>query len=76
MGGGSLWSEGQTLLCEVHDRGQITDPLVGRVRPTPEQRTGRGLWIVNQLCDLVQIRSSASGSVVRLHMQKASRAMR
>ena len=29
---------------------------------------GRGLWIVNQLCDLVQVRSSPAGTVIRLHM--------
>jgi len=27
---------------------------------------GRGLWLANQLCDLVQIRSAASGTAVRL----------
>jgi len=35
-----------------------------------EQLVGRGLWLVNNLCDLVQIRSSASGTVVRLHLQR------
>ena len=28
---------------------------------------GRGLWIANQLCDLVQVRSGAAGTTVRLH---------
>jgi hypothetical protein len=35
----------------------------------PEQLHGRGLWVVNQVCDLVQIRSSNAGNVVRLHMR-------
>jgi anti-sigma regulatory factor (Ser/Thr protein kinase) len=35
--------------------------------PPIEQYGGRGLWIVNQLCDLVQIRSAPSGTVVRVH---------
>lgn len=30
--------------------------------------TGRGLWLANQACDLVQLRSSATGTVVRLEM--------
>jgi anti-sigma regulatory factor (Ser/Thr protein kinase) len=55
------------LLCEVQDEGQIDTPLVGRSRPSPEARNGRGMWLVNQLCDLVQIRSASSGSVVRVH---------
>ena len=63
------WHELDTLVCEVRDRGHIESPLVGRERPSPSQLEGRGLWLVNQLCDLVQIRSSESGSVVRLRMR-------
>jgi hypothetical protein len=29
---------------------------------------GRGLWMVNQLCDLVQLRTFPTGAVVRLHL--------
>lgn len=66
-----IWREADALLCEVLDSGHIDDPLVGRVRPAPAQQTGRGLWLVNNLCDLVQIRSSPAGSVVRVHMRLA-----
>jgi hypothetical protein len=31
-----------------------------------------GLWLANQLCDLVQIRSFAAGTVVRLHMRRSA----
>jgi anti-sigma regulatory factor (Ser/Thr protein kinase) len=64
-----VWRDGDALVCEVRDRGQLGDPLAGR-RPTPEQPDGRGLWLVNQLCDLVQLRSSASGTVVRFHARR------
>ena len=64
-----VWREPGTLLCEVADGGQIDDPLVGRDLPTHERHGGRGLWIVNHLCDLVQVRSSSRGTVVRLHMR-------
>lgn len=64
-----LWREADALLCEVHDRGCIDEPLVGRTRPTPNQHAGRGLWLVNYLCDLVQIRSTPTGNVVRVHMR-------
>jgi anti-sigma regulatory factor (Ser/Thr protein kinase) len=71
-GGGSgtlrIWDDGRALVCDVRDRGYLRDPMVGRVRPTPDQIGGRGLWIANQLCDLVQIRSGNSGTTVRLHM--------
>jgi hypothetical protein len=32
---------------------------------------GYGLWLANQLCDLVQVRSFPTGSAVRLHMRLA-----
>ncbi|MBW3589346.1 MAG: sensor histidine kinase [Actinobacteria bacterium] len=63
-----LWHEGHSLVCEVRDRGQIDEPMVGRMRPSPNQESGFGLWLVNHLCDLVQVRSFASGTVVRVHM--------
>ena len=74
-GGGAgtlhIWREQDRLLVEIEDRGSIAEPLVGRVRPEPTQVGGRGLWIANQLCDLVQIRSGATGTAVRLQMSVA-----
>lgn len=69
-----VWREGGSLLCEVRDRGRLDRPLAGRVRPTAAQPNGRGLWLVNQLCDLVQMRTSAEGTVVRVrqHLPAAS----
>src|SRR5215203_1956895 len=71
-GGGSgvlrLWQEGERLLAEVEDRGRIEEPMVGRIRPDVHREGGRGLWLANQLCDLVQIRSSEAGTTVRLHL--------
>ena len=64
----SVWQENGTFLCEVHDRGRITDPLAGRELPPDLRGGGRGLWLVNHLCDLVQVRSSEAGNVIRLHM--------
>jgi anti-sigma regulatory factor (Ser/Thr protein kinase) len=68
-GGGTLriWRNGERLVVEIEDRGLVEGPLVGRVRPGPTELGGRGLWIANQLCDLVQIRSGAHGTTVRLH---------
>jgi anti-sigma regulatory factor (Ser/Thr protein kinase) len=63
-----LWSERGDVMVEVSDAGRIEQPLVGRVQPTPVQEGGRGLWMANQLCDLVRIRSGETGTAVRLHM--------
>ena len=71
-GGGVLriWPEGDELVCEVGDRGLIGDPLVGRERPTPDQAHGYGIWLANQLCDLVQVRTFSAGSAVRLRKRR------
>jgi anti-sigma regulatory factor (Ser/Thr protein kinase) len=73
-GGGTLllWREESTLVCEVRDRGHIADQSLRRVRPTPDHFSGRGLWLVDQLCDVMQIRSSPlSGTAVRVYMRGA-----
>ena len=41
-------------------------PDVGRLAPPADAASGRGLWLANHLCDLLQIRSSPRGTVVRL----------
>jgi len=60
------WTDGRSLVCEVSDRGHITSPLAGRLRPAPDAGKGAGLWVANQLCDLVQIYSSPRGTTIRL----------
>lgn len=64
------WQEPDRLVLEVRDRGTISDPLVGRRPPEPEREDGRGLWLAHQLCDLVQIRSTEDGTVVRIHVRR------
>ncbi|WP_199185617.1 sensor histidine kinase [Streptomyces carminius] len=66
-----LWAEGPSCLAEVRDSGRFTDPLAGRRRPTLDSADGgRGLWMMHQLCDLVETRSAATGLTVRLHMTR------
>ncbi|RKQ93872.1 anti-sigma regulatory factor (Ser/Thr protein kinase) [Solirubrobacter pauli] len=54
-----LWREDDDLVCDVRDQGIIRDPLAGRMRPDVDAFGGRGLWIANQVCELVQIRPGA-----------------
>jgi anti-sigma regulatory factor (Ser/Thr protein kinase) len=68
-----VWREPGALICEVSDRGRIDQPLVGRERPLGGQIGGRGLWLVNQVCDLVQIRCFPTGNAVRLHVRLVPR---
>jgi anti-sigma regulatory factor (Ser/Thr protein kinase) len=73
-GGGAgrlrAWMEDGSLVFEVTDAGHIDAPFVGRRRPNPAQQRGRGLWMVNQLCDLVQLRSSDRGSAARVYVRR------
>ena len=69
-GGGSgsvaMWTTPSAAVVEFHDLGHLTDPLTGRLMPSLEQEGGRGVFLVNQVCDLVQLRSSGRGTTVRL----------
>ena len=68
-GGGWLlvWDEPGALVVEVRDHGHIYDPLVGRNPLDVASENGRGIWMANQLCDLVQVRSGEQGTQVRLY---------
>ena len=50
----------------MQDDGHVEDPLVGRRMPPLEATGGRGVWLANQLVDLVQLRSTQAGTTVRL----------
>ena len=63
-----LWDKPGALICEVTDRTLVDDPLIGRRRPGADQDDA--LWLANQTFDLVQVRSGARGTSVRLHLQK------
>jgi anti-sigma regulatory factor (Ser/Thr protein kinase) len=71
-GNGTLlfWEDSGSIVCEVRDRGRYDNPLADR------ERAGslgpRGLWLANQLVDLVQIRSDLTGTVVRLLLRVGS----
>jgi anti-sigma regulatory factor (Ser/Thr protein kinase) len=64
----AIWHDDDEVVCEIHDEGTIADPLVGSRRPAPDANGGHGLWIVRQVCDLVELTSNATGTTVRMHM--------
>jgi anti-sigma regulatory factor (Ser/Thr protein kinase) len=63
-----VWHDEDEILCQAHDRGWIADPLAGRVRRGPDSR-GHGLFLVNHVCDLVEMRTGRAGTTVRMHMR-------
>jgi len=64
-----MWHTGEEILCQIRDQGWIADPLAGRTRRPPDER-GHGLWVVNQVCDLVELRTGPAGTTIRLHMRR------
>ncbi|MGN9807665.1 anti-sigma factor RsbA family regulatory protein [Micromonospora sp. L32] len=72
-GGGVLhvWRTAEHLVCEIHDGGWLSDPLTGRLVPRHDGIGGRGLVIVQALCDLVLVHTTPAGTTVRLHLRLA-----
>jgi anti-sigma regulatory factor (Ser/Thr protein kinase) len=65
-----LWEDEDEVVCEVSDSGVIDDPLVGRRIPPVDREGSRGIWLMHQLSDLVELRSGPDGTVVRIHMRR------
>jgi anti-sigma regulatory factor (Ser/Thr protein kinase) len=65
-----VWQTRHELLCQLHDQGHIADPLAGR-RRAYSGLGGQGLWVVHQVCDLVELRTGPSGTALRLHMRRS-----
>lgn len=61
-----LGRERTALVCEVNDRDHLSVPFIGQRQPDCEPTRGRGLWLANQLCDLVQVRSGSWGTAARI----------
>ncbi|MER7420482.1 sensor histidine kinase [Micromonospora peucetia] len=71
-GGGVLrvWHTAEHLACEIQDDGWLADPLAGRLTPAADGIGGRGLVIVQALCDLVRVHSTAAGTTIRLYVRR------
>lgn len=78
-GGGSgilrTWRSNGEVICDVvSSGGHIADPMRGYSLPPVGGDRGRGMWVMRQLCDWVDVRAQGDGSVVRLHMRVPSKA--
>lgn len=63
-----LWDGPDAVVCELADNTGTDDLLVGRRPPSPMGQDA--IWLANQTCDLVQVRSAEAGTTVRLHLRK------
>jgi anti-sigma regulatory factor (Ser/Thr protein kinase) len=65
----AIWAAEDELICQIEDTGHITDPLAGRSQVAVDAGGGHGLWLVHQVCDLVEVRTGPGRTVIRLHMR-------
>ena len=67
-----LWRDGGSIVSEVSTRSAMDDPYAGRRRPPWDAEDGRGLWMINHVCDLVELRSRGGETVLRMHVRCAT----
>lgn len=61
-----VWAANGRLTCDVTDSGQTR--ILGRPMPPADAYGGRGLPIVERVCDEVSIHTAASGTLTRLRL--------
>jgi anti-sigma regulatory factor (Ser/Thr protein kinase) len=63
-----IWHERGEVITEVRSSTAIDDMAAGCRRPDADALHGRGLWLINQLCDLVELRSDGAETTLRMHL--------
>lgn len=64
----TVWREDGAFICQVDDDGRLTDPLAGYLPTSIDAHRGRGLALVNQLCDLVRLHTRPDGTTIRVQV--------
>jgi anti-sigma regulatory factor (Ser/Thr protein kinase) len=64
----AIWFDSGQVVCEVADGGHLSDPLAGRMPAPVDQPGGRGLVLVQQLCDLVRVYTRPGATTIRIYI--------
>ena len=67
-----IWPTAAGLAGEVEDHGRPADPLAGRLPPPETSPRGRGLVIVNHLCDLVRVHTGTDANRIRILIDRCA----
>lgn len=63
------WEQPGAVVCDFRQPGtSITDPFLGLRPASLEAGAGDGLWLANQICDWMEIRSGAEGCAIQLQV--------
>ncbi|MEU5901844.1 anti-sigma factor RsbA family regulatory protein [Streptomyces venezuelae] len=66
-----IWTTPEEVFCEVTDpHGSLNTALAGYLPPVTAQLDGRGLWIIRQLSDAADMRSTPRGTTIRIRMSR------
>lgn len=68
-GAARVWVAEGHVICEITDTGHIADPLAGRIAPPLTSEAGRGLLVINYLCDLVRLYTVPGRTTIRMYMR-------
>lgn len=64
-----IWRDADEIVTEVSSGTGIEDVMAGCRRPAVDALEGRGLWLINQLCDLVELRTDSHRTTLRMHLR-------
>jgi MEDS: MEthanogen/methylotroph, DcmR Sensory domain len=63
------WEQPGAVVCDFRQPGtSIGDPFLGLRPASLEPGAGDGLWLANQICDWMEIRSGAEGCAIQLQV--------
>ena len=63
------WEQPGAIVCDFRQPGaSISDPFLGMRPAELAPGDGDGLWLANQICDWMDIRSDAAGSTIQLQI--------
>jgi anti-sigma regulatory factor (Ser/Thr protein kinase) len=68
-GAARIWVDDGHVICEISDAGHIADPLAGRLTPPLTSEAGRGLLVINYLCDLVRLHTVPGATTIQMFMR-------
>jgi anti-sigma regulatory factor (Ser/Thr protein kinase) len=70
------WVASGSFVCDIDDTGRgIADPFAGYGIAERTALGGRGLTIARRLADVVEIRTTSTGALVRLHFRRGEQAV-